>query len=139
MKEDRSRKIFSILEKIAIDIIPVANARIAAAIVHRNEIISFGINRRKSHPFQKKWSKNSDAIYLHAENDAILNALRKGFNVDDLRYTSLYICRMKYNSSNKRKMISGLACPCEGCMKSIINFNIRNIYFSLDENGWSKL
>ena len=35
-----------------------SNIRFAAAIVHRNQIISIGYNRRKSHPFQAKYAKN---------------------------------------------------------------------------------
>jgi deoxycytidylate deaminase len=51
-------------------------ARLAAALVYRNEIIAMGTNKNKTHPFQKKYASNADAIFLHAEIDAICNALR---------------------------------------------------------------
>ena len=51
-------------------------ARLAAALVKNNKIISFGINRKKTDPLQAKFGKNKDAIYLHAEIHAIKNALR---------------------------------------------------------------
>ena len=54
-----------------------SNIKFAAAVVHRNRIVSVGFNRMKSHPFQAKYAKNSEAIYLHAEIHSIKNALRE--------------------------------------------------------------
>ncbi|NDB61641.1 hypothetical protein EB001_24855, partial [bacterium] len=51
-----------------------SNIRFAAAVVYRNKIVSVGYNRRKSHPFQAKFAKNPEAIFLHAEVHAIKNA-----------------------------------------------------------------
>ena len=72
---DRPTRILSELALIAKELRPIQSARIAAAIVQKNNIVSIGVNSRKSHPFQKKYGKNDDSIFLHAETDAIKNAL----------------------------------------------------------------
>lgn len=133
---DRPRgadKIFSTLTKMAETIEPVGNARLAAAIVIKNEIVAFGINRRKSHPFQKKFGRNCDAIFLHAEIDAIKNSLRH-VDTDALSRASLYVARVKKGKGNR--FIQGLAKPCEnGCCNAIAAFNIKNVYYTTDTQG----
>lgn len=110
----------------------------AAAIVFRNEIISIGINSNKSHPFQAKYGRNSDSIYLHAEIDAIKNAL-KCISVDQLTKTTLYICRVKYTDSKKSGQIWGLSRPCEGCIRAITTFNIKKVVYSIEKEGYEIL
>ena len=136
--KDRHSKFLNILYKMASDVAPVANARIAAAIVKNKEIISFGVNQTKSHPFQARFGKNANAIYLHAENCAIKNALRC-IDVSDLARSALYVARVKYNGSDKSKFVSGLAKPCEGCSRSIATFGISKVIYSLDNEGFAML
>lgn len=131
-------KYMDILRKLAIDSEPVARAKLAAMIVYKNTIISFGFNQRKSHPFQAKFGKNGDAIFLHAETDCIKNALRI-LDIDDLRKASLYVCRVKWDSAERNDIVYGLAKPCSGCARAIANFGIRNVYYSLDDEGYAKL
>jgi len=45
----------------------------------------------KSHPFQKRWAPHPEAIYTHAEIDAIRNALKRD---EDLTRCTLYIARL---------------------------------------------
>lgn len=126
-------KIFDILLKMAETVEPVASARLTAAIVIRNRIISFGTNKRKSHPFQKKYGKNVDAIYLHAEIDAIKNALRT-INSDELSKATLYVARAK--KGPKRNFVTGLARPCQnGCCNAIAAFNIKYVFYTTNEQG----
>ena len=134
----KHNKYISILSKMAVAVEPVAQARIAAAIVIKNNIISFGINQKKSHPFQAMYGKNSDCIYLHAEIDAIKNALRI-VTVDELSRSILYVCRVKYDGDQKSNFIFGLSKPCQGCSRAIANFNIKQVYYSLDTEGYEKL
>ena len=89
----KHHKYISILSKMAIAVEPVRQARIAACLVHRNEIVSFGINQMKTHPFQAQFGKNKDSIFLHAETDCIKNALRE-IDVDELSRCTLYIWRI---------------------------------------------
>ena len=133
--KSRHDKYINILSKIAIAVEPVAQARIAAAIVYKNEIVSIGINQRKTHPFQAKYSKNEDSIFLHAETDAIKNAL-KNISVEDIYSSTLYVCRVKIENN---KFIFGLAKPCCGCMRAISNFGINKVFYSLDRKGYTIL
>jgi deoxycytidylate deaminase len=110
-------------------------AKVAACIVQKNSALKIGVNRKKSHPFQAKYARNKDSIYLHAETQAIVNALRF-LSLDELLKTDLYICRMKNINGN---MVYGLAKPCDGCMRAITEFGIKNVYFTTDEGKIEKL
>lgn len=124
-------KYIDILSKIASDLSPVKSARIAACVVLQNDIVSFGVNEMKSHPFQARYGKNSDAVYLHAETSAIKNAL-KYIPLNELKRCTLYICRVKYTDASKTKLMFGTAKPCSGCYRCINTFDISRVYYTLD-------
>ncbi len=140
MQEER---ILSYLEKIA-EAIPAAahnrkgrflRTRIAACIVYKNEIVSVGINQLKSHPFQAKFSRHEDSIFLHAETDAIKNALRH-ITVEQISKASLYVCRVvKYSEKNKKIKVRGICKPCDGCQRAIANFNIKKVVYTCDDGS----
>jgi hypothetical protein len=111
-------------------------ARLAACLVYKNNIISYGINQMKSHPFQARFSRNSESIYLHAETDCIKNALRI-IDINEISKSTLYICRIKYCDTSKKQLIWGLSKPCNGCAKAIATFNIKNVVYTCD-NGFYK-
>lgn len=131
------------LEKIA-EAIPAAahnrrgrvlRTRIAACIVYKNEIVSVGINQLKSHPFQAKFSRHEDSIFLHAETDAIKNAL-KHIDVDQLSKSTLYVCRVKYDEHKSKKVqMRGMCKPCEGCQRAIATFNINKVVYTCDDGS----
>lgn len=125
-------KILKLLSKMAEDVVPVRSARIASAIVIKGDIISFGINQMKTHPFQAKFSRNNQALYMHSENEAVWKALKR-VSKEDLTNSTLYVCRRKRIESNKPGFAFGLACPCEGCMKTISTFKIPRVVYTLDE------
>lgn len=131
----RHSKHINTLSQIAINVEPVAQARIAAGIVYKNTLISTGVNKSKTHPFQKKYGKNKDAIYLHAETDVIKNVINK-ITLDKLSKCVLYICRVKIENG---KFVFGLAKPCDGCIKAISTFNISKVYYTLDNEGYDWL
>lgn len=135
---DKHTKIINILSKIAADLSPVRSARLAACIVYRNDIVSFGVNEMKSHPFQARYGKNGDAVYLHAETSAIKNAL-KYIDAQQLTKCTLYICRVKYYDFTKQNLIFGTAKPCPGCFRCISTFDIKNVYYTLDNQEYDKL
>lgn len=132
----KSDNIIRILDKIAESVEPVASARLAAAVVYRNDIVAIGTNKKKSHPFQKRFSKHAMAIYLHAELDAIKNALRH-LSLDELARSHLYISRARFADSEtnpiKDNLMHGLAKPCEGCMRAIATFNIKHVCYTTDD------
>lgn len=122
-------KILSLLCKIASDCIPVARARIAAAVVYKGEIVSIGVCKYKTHPIQRTFGRNKDSIFLHAEIDALIKASRR--NVD-MSKCILYIARVKRPCSNLFEWVSGLAKPCDGCAKAIEAYGIRKIIYTED-------
>jgi deoxycytidylate deaminase len=136
--KNKNSKYINLLSKIAIAVEPVANARIASALVYKNEVVSVGICKHKSHPFQAEYSKNNNSIFLHSETDCIKNAL-KDISVEVLSKCTLYIVRVKYEDAKRRKFIFGLAKPCEGCTRAIANFNIKEVIYSLDNDGYATL
>lgn len=134
----RHSKQIDLLSKIATNNDPVGGSRIAASIVYKNSIIAIGSNKIKTHPFQAKYGKNNLSIHLHAETDAIKNAL-KILTPKELTDSILYICRVKYIDETKRKLIFGLAKPCEGCFKAINTFGIKKVVYSLNMEGYTFL
>lgn len=121
MSKDRS--FISLLKKITRDIPGAGNQTLAACIVKSNRVSSFGVNKRKTHPLQVKYARNPDAIYLHAEIDAIKNFLKEN-SVGDLRNSTLYIARTKKDGSE------GLSKPCKGCMRAIETFGIKKVVYT---------
>lgn len=134
----RHDKYMHLLSKMASAVEPVRQARIAACLVFKNEIVSFGINQMKTHPFQAMYGKNKESIFLHAETDCIKNALRE-MSIDDVSRCTLYVCRMKYETNEKKKFVYGLAKPCAGCARAIATFDIKNVFYSLDNSGYMQL
>jgi tRNA(Arg) A34 adenosine deaminase TadA len=123
MSSYKNQKIFKLLQTIALSGEKVGNVRIASAITYRGDIVAFGQNRYKSHPFQSRYSKNENSIYLHAETCAIHNALKK-LSLDQIAKSSLYILRIKSDHS------IGSSNPCMGCKKCIMAFGIKNVYYT---------
>ena len=138
MREDLISQRLSDLCKIAEEAPPVYRTQIAASIYIKNRFISIGNNSYKTHPFQARFGKCRECVYLHAEVDAIKNAL-KVVNVDDLKNADLYVARVKWQNSKKRNKIRGLACPCEGCQRALATFGIEQVFFTLDNEGYSML
>lgn len=130
------------LEKMAINMDfsceKTSRCRVASLITIKNDIISVGTNNFKSHPFQTKFQRNEQSIFLHAETDAIKNAL-KIVNVEDLSRSVLYVLRVKYEDPSKRKIVWGLSRPCVGCQRAIVTYGIRRVIYSLDESGYEFL
>jgi deoxycytidylate deaminase len=89
------------------------------------------MNQNKTHPFQKKYGIGSNplAICLHAEVDAIKNAL-KIISLAELSTCDLYVCRMK--RSDFGAWVHGIARPCSGYQRAIITFGLQKIYYTLD-------
>jgi len=109
-------------------------AKLAAAIYVKNRLISIGMNSSKSSPFQKRFSKNKNHIYIHAEIGAIKQAISNmGLNEFVDAKKILYVCRVKRFTQNS-PYIWGLSKPCIGCQSAIMEFNINKVIYSLDED-----
>lgn len=128
--------IISMLIDIAGSMPKVNRATIASCIVHKGRIVAWGFNQMKSHPFQARFGRNCDSIFLHAEIDAIKNAL-KTVDTDDLAKSTLYVARSKRVSPLTKQRVGGLAKPCAGCARAIATFNIKRTVWSLDDSGFT--
>jgi len=95
--------------------------RVVAAVVNKGKIVAIGKNQNKTHPVAARYSKHPEAIYLHAEVDAINKAKRL---LRDLSKAELHIVRMKHDGS------LGLARPCSGCSKCIKAEKIPKIFYT---------
>ena len=134
MLSGRDHRVMSFLRRQAIDVKAVKSSRIAAAVVLKNDIISLGHCQKRTHPFQARFAKNPDAIYLHAETNAISNALNH-IHKRDLERATLYIRRVKLPTKDDTEFVDGMARPCPGCMRAIIAFGIRKVVYSTEEDG----
>lgn len=130
--------IFDDMFDIALSVEKVANARVVSRLIGPRSI-AVGHNRKKSHPFQKRFGKHEDAIYLHAEIDVIKNYIENQAtgisrrSITDLSDCILYILRIKQDGRDG-PMIPALAKPCSGCMRAISHFGIKNVIYSTDNS-----
>lgn len=102
----------------------VARAKVGAIIVYKKRIIAFGRNRYKTHPLQARYGRNEQSIFLHAEIDAIRQAISF-----DLSNTSLLVLRVK-RSFPTGPFHMGNSKPCSGCMRAIAAFGIKDVWWS---------
>jgi len=144
MMNDRDTKQIHNLYMIARDLEPKGSSRVAASLVYKNRVYAYGFNQDKSHPFQAAHAKNEEAIYWHAETNAIFNALklageapgsisRKYWEFSDLNKMTLYVARAKHTES--LEWTWGNSKPCTGCMSCLYKYDIRRIVYSMDEIG----
>ena len=101
---------------------------LAAALVHKREILSIGWNSySKSHPLQKKFAHTEGRafpegrVFLHAEIDAFRRYLRYNRTISER--VTVYTCHAgKYGWRPAR--------PCPGCMGALHFYGIERVIFS---------
>lgn len=130
----KTNHMFSLLERVA-DLSDHTRYKMAASIVMKNRVISFGYNRMKTDPLQARFGKNAECIYLHAEIASIKNALRH-LDVDDLRKTEMYVLRIRNGTDGPEWAMSK---PCDGCMGAIEEFGIKRVYYTTKPNEYEQL
>lgn len=125
-------RVIHTLRQAAIDNDISMRHKLAAAVVYKRSVVALGLNSYKTHPLMSRYGKNDQSVFLHAEVDAIKNALRV-ISPDDLSRCDLYVYRVKKPAQYRTNWITGLARPCQGCMRAIESFNLRGVYYSLDQ------
>jgi deoxycytidylate deaminase len=80
----------------------------ASMLTVGNKIVSIGVNKAKSDPLQKRYSRLSHLTWTHAEVDCL-----KGVEIN-LKRATLYVVRTDDNGTFME------SCPCSGC-RSLIN------------------
>jgi len=91
--------------------------RVGAVIIHRNQVISLGTNKAKTHPRSMTAFKA-----IHAELDAVL-----GVPLEELRGSTMYVIRIT-NSE-----LIAMAKPCIHCMALLRQVGIRKIFYSTEK------
>lgn len=130
-----NERIIDMLERLAIENPGVQGRfKLAAGIVYKGKhLIATGVNSYKSHPLMWEWGRNEESIYLHAEIDAIKNALRL-VTQDQLARCDIYVVRVKRDEKNKG-WVRALAKPCPGCRRAIASFGLRNAFWTENPDG----
>ena len=99
-------------------------ALIGAVVVRGRDILSVGVNGRKSHPLQRyynafRFSDERANHLMHAEIDAIVKA--KEFLGDD---TSIYVYRVLRNGT------TAMCRPCVGCLRALKDYGIKRVFYT---------
>ncbi len=105
----------------------------ACVVGPRGTKISVGYNQYKTHPLQAKFASNPQRIFLHAEIDAIVKAL-KHITPTALAQCSIHVARFK-NYPKLGMVGPGLSQPCTGCAGALAAFGIKDIVFTENLNG----
>lgn len=94
-----------------------------AGIAYKSSLIAIGWNHKKTHSLSLRFRKNPDAIFIHAELDAIKNFL-KTHNSYNLTASTLYVISYRFDGDLRNSR------PCEGCAKAIAAFDIKRVVYS---------
>lgn len=113
------RNVCELLPILAEDHVQTAGQKIVTWLGFDKKYV-FGYNRIKSHPLQKRFSDRESKIYLHSEIDAISKFISKYVEIWE---ATLIVCRVSLGDIVPCK-------PCSGCMRAIIAFNIKRVYYS---------
>jgi len=89
-----------------------------AIVIYRGKIVGHGYNKQSVENLNRvnKWT-------IHAEVDAINNALRK-ISKDNLKQSTLIVVRLMKTGE------IGLSQPCKCCSEFIKKCGIKNVYYS---------
>ena len=114
---NREEKFIKLANKIAH--LSEHNMRIGAVVAKGSRVLSFGINKYKSHPQQiNPYTLNTGLI--HAELNAIINCRT------DITGGTIYISRLLKNG------LPALSKPCKSCMKMISLYGIKKIVYTTE-------
>jgi len=92
--------------------------RLGSVLVHKNRIVSVGINSYKTHPMlanRTLWP------FLHAEQHAIIR-----YGIDNCEGLVIYVARVLKNND------LALAQPCDVCNTLIKDVGIKQVVYSTD-------
>lgn len=114
---------------LALETPRVFRSKHAALLCYKGRVLSIGVNRYKTHPMMKRFSRHPDAVNLHAEIDCIVKAINR-YGTEILKSSQLYVARVLDNGTLRS------SCPCSGCRKAIEAFEISKVYYTV-EGGWN--
>lgn len=103
----------------------------ASFIVHKNRIISVGVNSNKSHPLAR--SKGYPLEGIHAELSALIGA-SSNFNLAKCKLVNV---RLSGISWRKNEPVLRMSKPCKYCHPWVTNI-FKEVYYTTDD-GWERL
>ena len=110
-------------------VVPVAKAKIAATVAFRSKKLMTGHNQAKTHPVAKRFGRNPDACYLHAEVDALYKASR----LVSLHGADLYVARAWKGGR------AAMSRPCSGCQRAIKFFGVARVFYTIGPNEYGSI
>lgn len=126
----KNSKFYNVAKKIA-NLSEFSRAKIGCVAVHKNKIISIGINSHKTHPVQKKYNKlrdihcnggcNAFLHSLHAEIDCLLSVDE---NSIDMSKVEIYL----YRITKTGRMATSK--PCPACKQFLKDKGIKKIHYT---------
>lgn len=99
--------------------------RLCACLVYRNQYV-LGINQRKTDTFHARYTTNEEAVYRHAESDAIKRGIKE-FGKNALTNSTLYVLRLLVNDT------IAMAKPCCTCQSIIREYGIPRVLYTNEQ------
>ena len=112
-----------VLYQVALEGTCIRGSKHACAITYKNRIIAIGVNKLKTHPIMLIYGKNKNAIFLHAEMDAIVKVINS-HGPDILKSCALHVMRLPQGN------VLGGSKPCVGCQRALDAFMLKEVYYS---------
>lgn len=101
---------------------PYGRFRLGAILAQRKSIISYGVNQKKSHPLQHKYTIRPHLqCWLHAEIHAISNA-----KAGDIINSDCYVARVLMDGT------WGNSRPCAGCERALKDYGVKRVIYYQD-------
>lgn len=128
MLNSRDNKLIEVAKSIALTS-RHHKAHVGAVIADGRDILSVGVNGRKSHPLQQKYNRlkftdNHGHHLMHAELEAIVKGRAQG---NKLAGTTMYVYRLMKTG------MKGMSRPCVGCMQALKDFGIHRVMYTTED------
>jgi len=104
--------------------------KVAAGVIYKNRLMYVGVNSYKTNPIMLNGDYRVGQIHLHAEADALVQALR-GMSQRQLAKSAMWVVRVKRSPSGG--FTEALARPCPGCWSLINESGIKEVEWTEDE------
>ena len=107
--------------------------KVGAVAVYGGYVVAASASSNKTHPLQRQYNafREFDRTgvvmdKLHAEIGLLTHLYNMRLDRVDMKNVSIYVYRVC------RSREHGIARPCAGCMKALIDAGIRNVYYTTD-------
>lgn len=122
MFKTENKKLFDTLFEKAQESEFIAH-RHSSAIVYKGRVLAVECNQKRTHPLQKRFSRNENNIWLHSEIAAIVRVISL-YGSTILKDCELYNLRLTGGGN------IGISKPCASCQKAIDAFEIGSVLWT---------